>query len=75
MLGNGGGEHVSGSNGRLLNELTLIARVCVYVNGKAAGTIEAFGTVRASVSSPAVRLLVGRDWGEAIVCTEFTRSL
>ena len=52
---------MSGLNGSLLNELTLIARVCVYVNGEAAGTIEAFGAVRASMSSPAIRLLVRRD--------------
>jgi len=38
----------------------LIARVSVYVNGKAAGTIETFGAVRASMSSPAIRLLVSR---------------
>jgi hypothetical protein len=50
----------------------LIARVRVHVNGKAAGTIEAFGAMRASMSSPAVRLLVGRDWGEAVVCAEVT---
>ena len=52
---------MSGLNGSLLNELTLIARVCVYVNGEAAGTIEAFGAVRASMSSSAIRLLVRRD--------------
>jgi len=38
----------------------LIARVRVHVNGKAAGTIETFGAVWASVSSPAIRLLVSR---------------
>lgn len=45
---------MSGLNGSLPNELTLIARVRVHVNGKAAGTIEAFGAMRAGMSSPAV---------------------
>lgn len=63
---------MGGLNGSILNELTLIARVCVYVNGEAAGTIEAFGTVRACMSSPAVRLPVSRDWGDTVVCAEVT---
>ena len=61
---------MNGLNGSLLNELTLIARVRVHVNGKAAGTVEAFGTVRASMSSPTVRLPVGSDWGKAVVRAE-----
>jgi len=50
----------------------LIARVRVYVNGETARAVEAFGAVRASMSSPAVRLLVSGGWGEAVVCTEVT---
>ena len=45
---------MSGLNGSLLNELTLIARVRVYVNGEAARAVEALGAVRASMSSPAI---------------------
>ena len=63
---------MGGLNGSILNELTLIACVCVYVNGEAAGTIEAFGAVRACMSSPAVRLLVSRNWRDTVVCAKVT---
>jgi hypothetical protein len=42
---------------------TFIARVCVHMNGETAGPVKAFGAVWTGMSSPAVRLLVGRDRG------------
>ena len=40
---------------------TFIASVRVHMNGETAGPVEAFGAVRTSMSSPAVRLFVSSD--------------
>jgi hypothetical protein len=54
------------------NKPTFIARVCIHVDSETTRTIEAFGTMRTSMSSPAVRLLVSSDRSEAIICAEVT---
>lgn len=49
---------------------TFVARVCVHMDGETAGPVEAFGAVRTRMSSPAVRLLVSSDRGQALVWAE-----
>jgi hypothetical protein len=52
--------------------LTFVARVCIHMDGKAAGAVEALCAVRTGVSSSGVRLLVSSDRREVIVWTEVT---
>ena len=62
--GRGSKQSVHGSERKAPTKLlTFISRVCVHMNGEAAGTVEAFGAVRTCVPSPAVRLLVSRGRG------------
>ena len=50
--------------------LTFVARVCIHMDGEAAGAVETFRAVRARVSPSGVRLLFGGDRRETVVGAE-----
>lgn len=57
---------------RKMKALTLVACVCVHMDGQTAGTVEALCAVRTGVSSSGVRLLVSGDRRQTFVWAEVT---